>query len=130
MNLRISSNHNLPLNTVNMLTSLLFIALPGLAMSLPTSSVTERSDSCSEVQIPITVSVPRYPISVTIEDDWDAAQLTFNITSQDFTDANDPLPIGDSESAPVESTYTIGATLRGTGETMLVLTHGIIESKL
>jgi hypothetical protein len=30
----------------------------------------------------------------------------------------------------VENNFTVGATLCGTGETILVLTHGIIESKL
>lgn len=85
--------------------------------------------SCKEINIPITVSVPRFELDTKIESDWDAAALTLNLTRQDFTTANDPLPVIGFTS-PIDSTYTVGATLCGTGGTLLVLTHGIIESKL
>lgn len=66
----------------------------------------------------------------TVNDDWDAASLTFNLTRRDSGFPEDPLPIAGMTSGPVNSTYMIGATLCGTGGPTLVLTHGIIESKL
>lgn len=85
---------------------------------------------CREIEIPITVSTPRFIINATIEDNWDAAALTLNLTRRDSGMSADPLPIAGATSTVEESTYTIGATLCGTGGPMLVLTHGIIESKL
>ncbi|PYH98271.1 alpha/beta-hydrolase [Aspergillus ellipticus CBS 707.79] len=86
--------------------------------------------ACQEIDIPITVAVPRFIINTTIDNDWDAAALIFNLTRRDSTTSADPLPVAGSTSTAVESNYTVGATLCGTGETILVLTHGIIESKL
>lgn len=88
-----------------------------------------RADACSDVQIPVSISEYRYIIDATIQDNWDAVQLTFNLTSQDFGKADDPIPIVGLTSSPVQSNFSIGATLCGSGKTMLVLTHGIIESK-
>lgn len=85
---------------------------------------------CQEVEIPITVAAPRFIINATIEDNWDAAALTFNLTRRDSGMSSDPLPVAGVTSTSEESTYTIGATLCGNGGSMLVLTHGIIESKL
>lgn len=87
-------------------------------------------DRCSDVQIPVIVSSYRYIVNATVEDNWDAAQLTFNLTNRDFGTADDSNPIAGQTSSPVESTYNIGATICGSGKTMLILTHGIIESKL
>ncbi|PQE15019.1 Alpha Beta hydrolase protein [Rutstroemia sp. NJR-2017a BVV2] len=88
------------------------------------------SSHCKDIDIPITVSVPRYILSTTIHDNWDATALTFNLTSKNFTTSSDPLPIIGSTATAINSTYTIGATLCGTGGPTLILTHGIIESKL
>ncbi|KAI2616838.1 alpha/beta-hydrolase [Hypoxylon sp. NC1633] len=86
--------------------------------------------TCKELTIPITVDVPRFIIDATVEDDWDAVALTLNLTRRDFTNLTDPLPVVGKTDGPVKSTFTVGATLCGTGSTMLILTHGIIESKL
>lgn len=86
--------------------------------------------ACKDIEIPITVSAPRFIINATVEDNWDAAALTLNLTRRDSGMTADPLPIAGATSTAEESTYTIGATLCGTGGPMLVLTHGIIESKL
>ncbi|KAF2728820.1 alpha/beta-hydrolase [Polyplosphaeria fusca] len=80
---------------------------------------------CEDIQIPITISSPRFNITTSIENDWDAVALTFNLSRRDSV----PLPISGALSDPVTSTYTIGATLCGGGSSLLVLTHGIIESK-
>lgn len=84
---------------------------------------------CREVNITVTVTAPRFILNTTVNDNWDAAALTLNLTSRDVGSPGDPIPIAGT-TAPVTSTYTIGATLCGTGGTMLILTHGIIESKL
>ncbi|KAM0263744.1 hypothetical protein ACHAQJ_001059 [Trichoderma viride] len=86
--------------------------------------------SCRDIQIPITVSTPRFLLTTSLQNDWDAAALTLNLTRRDSGKVGDPLPIGGSTSASVKSTYTVGATLCGNGGPTLVLTHGIIESKL
>ncbi|KAI8624139.1 alpha/beta-hydrolase [Xylariaceae sp. FL1651] len=86
--------------------------------------------ACRELQIPISISVPRFIVNATVNDDWDAASLTLNLTRRDSTMPSDPLPIAGSTSSAVESTYMIGATVCGTGGPTLILTHGIIESKL
>ncbi|KAM0512143.1 hypothetical protein ACHAPE_009193 [Trichoderma viride] len=88
------------------------------------------SASCRDIQIPITVSTPRFILATSLKDDWDAAALSLNLTRRDFSKASDPLPISGSTAAAVKSTYTVGATLCGSGGPTLVLTHGIIESKL
>jgi hypothetical protein len=88
------------------------------------------SASCRDIQIPITVSTPRFILATSLKDDWDAAALSLNLTRRDFSKASDPLPISGSTAAAVTSTYTVGATLCGNGGPTLVLTHGIIESKL
>lgn len=88
------------------------------------------SSTCKDIEIPITVSVPRFDINTTVHDNWDAAALTLNLTRRDFSTSADPLPIAGNMTSAIESTYVVGATLCGTGGPMLVLTHGIIESKL
>ncbi|KAK7960685.1 alpha/beta-hydrolase [Apiospora saccharicola] len=103
-------------------------AIAALVEALPGKSAT-KPDDCQEIRIPITVEVPRFLISTSINNDWDAAALTFNLTRRDFGQASFPLPISGT-SAPVKSTYEVGATLCGTGATTLILTHGILESKL
>lgn len=85
---------------------------------------------CKNIEIPITVSVPRFIINTTVQDNWDAATLTLNLTRRDFSTSADSLPISNNMTSEIESTYTVGATLCGTGGPLLVLTHGIIESKL
>lgn len=101
---------------------------PGLAAVAFALRMPVERHSCTEIQLPISVSVPRFIINATIEDDWDAAALTFNLTRRDSATA--AVLVSGSTSSPVNSTYTVGATLCGTGSTILVLTHGIIESKL
>jgi hypothetical protein len=101
----------------------LSIGAVGVASGLP-----GPRNSCREIQIPVSVSVPRYIINATVEDDWDAASLTFNLTRRDS--ATDAILVAGSTSASVNSIYTVGGTICGTGQSMLVLTHGIIESKL
>ncbi|KAI1453931.1 alpha/beta-hydrolase [Annulohypoxylon moriforme] len=85
--------------------------------------------SCKEIKVPVTVNVPRFIVNATIKDDWDVVALMLNLTRRDFTNPTDPLPVA-GMTAAVESTFTVGATLCGTGGPLLVLTHGIIESKL
>ncbi|EIW55290.1 alpha/beta-hydrolase [Trametes versicolor FP-101664 SS1] len=101
------------------------------AHALPsTTSVQTTASSCREVTIPVTVSVPRFIINTTIADDWDAVTLALNLTQRDVNTTADPLPISGKTSGPVNSTYRIGATVCGSGGPTLILTHGIIESKL
>ncbi|KAI2470768.1 alpha/beta-hydrolase [Annulohypoxylon bovei var. microspora] len=100
------------------------LAATTFALPYPTNS------SCKELTIPVTVSVPRFILNTTINDDWDVVALTLNLTRRDFTNPTDPLPVAGTTAAPVESTFKVGATLCGTGGPLLVLTHGIIESKL
>ncbi|RFU77877.1 hypothetical protein TARUN_4345 [Trichoderma arundinaceum] len=88
------------------------------------------SASCRDIQIPITVSTTRFIVTASIQDDWDAAALTLNLTRRDSGKSGDPLPLNGSTSSSIKSTYTVGATLCGNGGPTLVLTHGIIESKL
>lgn len=78
----------------------------------------------------MTVSEKRFIINATVEDNWDATSLTINLTRRDAGTADDPLPIAGETASAVESNYTVGATLCGTGGPLLILTHGIIESKL
>ncbi|RAH68264.1 alpha/beta fold hydrolase [Aspergillus aculeatinus CBS 121060] len=89
----------------------------------------QGTPACRAVDIPITVQEPRFIINTTISNDWDAASLVFNLTRRDSGSSADPIPISGSTASPVQSNYTIGGTLCGTGATILVLTHGIIESK-
>ncbi|PQE06047.1 Alpha Beta hydrolase protein [Rutstroemia sp. NJR-2017a BBW] len=106
------------------------LGLSALAFALPKPS-TDLPSHCKNISIPITVSLPRYILSTSIHNNWDAAALTFNLTSKAFTSSSDPLPIIGTTPTPINSTYTIGATLCGTGGgPTLILTHGIIESKL
>lgn len=91
-------------------------------------AVLATNHSCKDIQIPVNVSVPRYVFNTTIENDWDVASLTFNLTRRDS--ATSAVLVSGSTSNPINSTYTIGATLCGNGSTTLVLTHGILESKL
>lgn len=94
-------------------------------------STSRRRDSCYDLQIPVSVSEKRYNITATVDDDWDAAWLTLNLTRRDFvSSSDDPLPVAGETLSAVESSFTIGATFCGTGGPTLLLTHGIIESKL
>jgi hypothetical protein len=104
--------------------SILVVAV--IASPLPFTA----ASTCKDIEIPITVSAPRFVINATVNDNWDAATLTLNLTRRDFSTSADPLPISGNMTSAVESTYVVGATLCGTGGPMLVLTHGIIESKL
>ncbi|ORY56858.1 Alpha/Beta hydrolase protein [Pseudomassariella vexata] len=100
------------------------------AFAAVVSALSQKSlPTCREVEIPLTVSVPRFIVNITVQDNWDAAALTFTLTRRDSGSAADPIPIAGMTSDPVDSNFTIGATLCGTGGTTLVLTHGIIESK-
>ncbi|KAK7937793.1 alpha/beta-hydrolase [Apiospora aurea] len=113
--------------------SLLSLSCIGLLVTaLPDKShlVTRQPNDCREISIPITVEVPRFLISTEINDDWDAAALTFNLTRRDFGQATFPLPITGTTAGPVRSTYSVGGTFCGNGSTTLILTHGILESKL
>lgn len=89
-----------------------------------------KHPACRELQLPISVSVPRFIVNATVKDDWDAVSLTFNLTRRDFFTPADPLPISGITPNAVDSTFQIGATVCGTGGPTLILTHGIIESKL
>lgn len=109
-------------------TCLLWLATAQIAVTAP--GLTSRHESCSGINIPVTVSEKRYVLDTTVENDWDVVSLTFNLTAQNFGQPDNPVPItGQTESA-VTSNYSIGATICGTGSTLLVLTHGILESKL
>ncbi|KAI3400780.1 hypothetical protein diail_1989 [Diaporthe ilicicola] len=108
----------------------LVLALAATINALPTSEISERNSQCSQIQIPVTVSERRSVLDIIIEDDWDAASLTFNLTSRSFNTPDNPLPIVGETASSVASNYIIGASLCGTGGTVLVTTHGIIESKL
>lgn len=108
------------------------LLLASLTNAWPASQLPARdlSSICREVDIPVTVSVPRFILDTTVENDWDATSLTFNFTGRDFGTPSDPLPVAGTTKSPVTSTFTVGATLCGTEGPVLVLTHGIIESKL
>ncbi|KAL1856837.1 hypothetical protein Daus18300_010600 [Diaporthe australafricana] len=108
----------------------LALALAGSITAFPTSELSERDNQCTQIDIPVTVLEKRSILNITIKDDWDAAALTFNLTARDFGKPDDPLPIVGETASAVGSNYTVGATLCGTGGTILVTTHGIIESKL
>jgi len=103
--------------------------LPAVA-SVSARAVSSHPSACRDIKIPITISLPRLDIAISVENDWDATSLAFNLTRRDFTKPTDPLPIEAQTPKPVKSTYTVAASLCGTGKTMLILTHGIIESKL
>lgn len=108
----------------------LTLALAASITAFPTSDSSKRDGQCSQIEIPVTVSEKRLILNITIKDDWDAAALTFNLTARDFGTPDNPLPIVGETTSSVGSNYTIGATLCGTGGTILLTTHGIIESKL
>lgn len=107
---------------------LLWLAAAQMAVSI--AGLTSRHESCSDIQIPVTISEKRYILDTTVEDDWDAVSLTFNLTARNFGQPENPVPITGQTESPVTSNYSIGATICGTGSTLLVLTHGILESKL
>lgn len=112
---------------MQILTLALVIAGPINALTIPELSA--RHPQCSQIRIPVSVAEKRSILNTTIKDDWDAASLTFGLTARDFGKPDDPLPITGETTFPVRSNYTVGATLCGTGDTVLVTTHGIIESK-
>lgn len=88
-----------------------------------------KSEQCRNVEIPITVSVPRYNVTTRIHDNWDVASLVLNLTRRDSSSPADPLPVASEMSGERQSTYNVSATICGEGTTALILTHGIIESK-
>jgi hypothetical protein len=96
-----------------------------------TSALPQRvGESCGEIEIPVTVSAKLYIVNTTLNDNWDAVSLTLNLTRQDAGKPSDPLPIDGQTPEPINSTYTVSATLCGNGGPTLVLTHGIMEPKL
>ena len=99
-------------------------------LAVPTHALSSNTTACREVTIPVTVNVPRFLINTTISDNWDVVSLALNLTQRDVNTTADPLPIAGMTLGPVESTYSVGATICGSGGPTLVLTHGIIESKL
>lgn len=108
----------------------LFLHAALLVVSIPFVKGLHLSEKCRDVEIPVSVSVPRYNIDVVMEDNWDAAALTSNLTRIDAGDPiTSPLPIFKMISGPILSNFTIGATVCGGGSTVMILTHGIIESK-
>lgn len=107
----------------------LTLALVASITASTTSELSRIDNQCSQFQIPVTVVEKRSILNITIKDDWDVASLTFSLTARDFGEPNNPLPITGETELPVRSNYTVGATLCGTGATILVTTHGIIESK-
>ncbi|CAI6331619.1 unnamed protein product [Periconia digitata] len=73
--------------------------------SYPTTSI------CTEVDIPVSVAATRFLITTTIENDWDAVSLTFNLTRRDSGNATTaPLPIAGTTSSPVRSDFVVGPT--------------------
>lgn len=113
-----------------MLLPTLALALAAPITALPTLNFSEIHSQCSQLKIPVSVFEERSILNITIQDDWNVASLTFNLTARDFGTSGNPLPIAGETAFAAESNYTVGATLCGTGGTMLVTTHGIIESKL
>ncbi|KAI0204122.1 alpha/beta-hydrolase [Astrocystis sublimbata] len=109
-----------------MYTKLLATMLAAVAFALPS----HRYPTCREMQLPVSVSLPRFIINATVKDNWDAVSFTFNLTRRDSTSPADPLPISGITPNAVNSTYQVGATVCGHGGPTLILTHGIIESKL
>lgn len=103
--------------------AVLFFLAP-LIQALPSAS------NCRELQISVPVNVLRYNINVEVKDDWDAAAVTSNLTRRDAGKVTFPLPITGMTDGPVASDFKVGATFCGNGSTVLILTHGIIESKL
>ncbi|KAF2108926.1 Alpha/Beta hydrolase protein [Lophiotrema nucula] len=109
---------------------MLFGSLILLLTAVGAISAYSSHSSCRDVQIPVTVSVPRFIINTTVEDNWDAVALSFNLTRRDSGQSSDPLPIVGKTSQSVRSEYKVGVTLCGDERRpVLVLTHGIIESK-
>lgn len=107
----------------------LALALAAPITAFTASELSQKDYKCSQIQIPVTVAEKRSILNITIDDDWDAASLTFSLTARDFGKPDDPLPITGETEFPVWGNYTVGANLCGTGDTILVTTHGIIESK-
>jgi hypothetical protein len=105
-------------------------ALYLVAAALPLSGVVQASESCRRINIPVSVSVPRLEINFDLESNWDAAALTFNFTRRDAGSPTAPLPVSGVTSGPVANNFTIGAKLCGKGKSVLILTHGILESSL
>lgn len=112
-----------------MLLLTLVLALTAPTTAFKTPEFSEISSQCSQIQIPVTIFEKRSILDIIIKDDWDAASLTFDLTARNFGTSDNPLPITGETGFAVESNYTVGATLCGTGGTILVTTHGIIESK-
>lgn len=101
-----------------------------VAAVCPLSGFVQASENCRHLNIPVSVSVPRLQLNTTIDSNWDAAALTFNFTRRDAGSSTAPLPISGVTPTPVENDFTIGAELCGNGKSILILTHGILESSL
>ncbi|KAJ4424192.1 hypothetical protein N0V82_001058 [Gnomoniopsis sp. IMI 355080] len=108
----------------------LLVCLAVAHTTITALELSSRHRSCSDIEIPVVVSERRYILNTTIEDNWDAVSLTFNLTARNYGTPENPVPIIGQTDSPVIGNYSIGATLCGTGSTLLVLIHGIIESKL
>ncbi|KAI0445827.1 alpha/beta-hydrolase [Xylaria telfairii] len=106
-----------------MYTQLLATILFAGAFAIPNP----KHPACRELQLPISVSVPRFIVNATVKDDWDAVSLTFNLTRRDLFTPADPLPISGITPNAVESTFQVGATVCGAGGPTLILTHGVVE---
>lgn len=74
--------------------------------------------------------MPRFIMNATVENNWDAVSLSFNFTRRDSGTPVAPLPIAGMTNGSVKGDYTVAAELCGSGSSVLVLTHGIIESRL
>lgn len=104
--------------------SLVILGLATGCWSYPSNAL------CRDVEIPVSISETRFVINTALQNDWDAVSLTFNLTRRDSGSPSNPLPIAGTTSEAIRSDFTIGALLCGNGGTVLVLTHGILESKL
>lgn len=130
----LSTPHPHPLTSSRYLSiaiNMLSYVMSALILAAAASAVPQYPQlGCRELSIPVTVSVPRFIVNATVNDNWDAIALTLALTRRDFSENTDPLPISGQTSEPVESKFKVGATLCGRGGPTVVLTHGILESKL
>jgi len=106
----------------------LFFCFVALSRALPQLKV-HPSDICKDVFIPVQVSVPRLNFDIAINDNWDTAALAFNLTLRPSRNVTSSSKVETKTPEPIKSSYQVAATLCGTGSTILVLTHGILESK-
>ncbi|KAH7312543.1 Alpha/Beta hydrolase protein [Stachybotrys elegans] len=111
-----------------MLHNLVLLGLAISATAAPAFNPTDLGKQCRNIVIPVTVTVPRYVVTSDIVDNWDVTSLVFNLTRRDAGYPTDPLPVEDALTEPRQSTYEISAKFCGNSSSVLVLTHGIIES--